>query len=326
MEVSSLDLRILRYSLEHGLLASEREIARKLKISPSTLSFKFRKFEDRGIITAYRYRVDFAKLGLGQIAWIFVKLRFGGKSIRKVMDSFLEHPEVHVCLYTSGRYNLALKVYGRSREEIGRFAEKILTEHRSEVVAHKTSFVEKVLKSHNMECGDGKKIAADETDIAILSEKMVNPKSSLNDVAKKLKLHRNTVSARWKKLLDGKVVVKKTPIINPELHRAIGIYFMAVNLIKSRPKKQHALCTELLSMNEVHELNVMDAGSKYDIIAILRTNDMNSYYTLLNNSVFGAKKISGAIMELNSKIILSSDSRRHTYLKDLGMEKILEKN
>ena len=68
MEVSSLDLRILRYSLEHGLLASEREIARKLKISPSTLSFKFRKFEDRGIITAYRYRVDFAKLGLGQIA------------------------------------------------------------------------------------------------------------------------------------------------------------------------------------------------------------------------------------------------------------------
>ncbi|MCH7902751.1 Lrp/AsnC family transcriptional regulator, partial [archaeon] len=48
MEISPLDSRILRFTLEEGILDSERSIAKKLKISPSTLSFKLRKFEDKG--------------------------------------------------------------------------------------------------------------------------------------------------------------------------------------------------------------------------------------------------------------------------------------
>src|SRR3989344_4814852 len=107
MELTSpLDIRILRFVLENGLLESEREIARKLKISPSTLSFKLRKFEDKGIITAYKYRVDYTKIGLHQIAWALIKVAHGKASIKDIMERLLEYPQVHVCLFVSGESNI----------------------------------------------------------------------------------------------------------------------------------------------------------------------------------------------------------------------------
>ena len=107
MEITSeLDTRILRFVLENGLLESEREIAKKLKISPSTLSFKLRKFEDRGIITAYKYRLDYTKIGLRQIAWVFLKIRHGKSSVKEIMEKLLEYPQVHVCLFVSGEMSL----------------------------------------------------------------------------------------------------------------------------------------------------------------------------------------------------------------------------
>lgn len=118
MEFSALDRRILRDTLENGLLDSERQIAKRLRISPSTFSFKMRRFEDRGIITAYRYRVDFRKVGIGQMAWARMRPKYGKRTMDEYMRLILENPQVHVCIFTSGSKNFAMKIYGKGRAQI----------------------------------------------------------------------------------------------------------------------------------------------------------------------------------------------------------------
>ncbi|MEM4364138.1 MAG: Lrp/AsnC family transcriptional regulator, partial [Candidatus Diapherotrites archaeon] len=131
MELSNLELRIIRYGLENGLLESEREIAKKLRISPSTFSFKMRKLEDKGIITTYRYRIDFTKLGFTKIAWIRFRPEYGKHSMEEYMQKILENPQVHVCTFTSGSKNFAIKVYAKSIQEIKEITKKIGKEHNA---------------------------------------------------------------------------------------------------------------------------------------------------------------------------------------------------
>lgn len=324
MDLSTLDIRILRFCLEHGVLDSEREIARKLRISPSTLSFKLRKFEDKGIITTYKYRVDYSKIGLGQLAWVFLKIRPGNATIKGLMDKLLEYPEVHVCLYVSGEHAICLKAYGASKAGIEKFVQKIGKEISSAIASHKTFFVSKALKAHNQKIeGNGIINGIGETDLKILSEKMLNPKIGITELAKKLGIHRNTASARWGKMLEHKIVVKKTPIINPELHRQIGIHFMALNLFKAGKHGAGKLAGALLEMNEVHELGELEPKSGNDLLAVIRTNDIDSYYKI-TASFFSDKRFAPHIQEYDSFIIIASDSRRHTYLKDLGLQNLVK--
>lgn len=323
MEVSALDLRILRDILENGLLESERQIAKRLRISPSTFSFKMRRFEDRGIITAYRYRVDFRRIGLGHMAWARIRPKYGRRTMDEYMRSILENPQVHVCIFTSGSKNFAMKIYGRSRAQI---REAVLEIARNIGVSPKEAeifYAARQLKAHNQILSKSpwqEKIG--HVDLRILSEKMQNPHESLVSVAKKLGLHRNTVTARWNALLGEKIVIKKTPIINPELHRQIGIHCMGMHIFTPKKGRGHRLAGILEGTNEVHELSETTGGQ---LLAIIRTNDLSTYFTL-TSGFLSDREIAGCISKSLFNTIIASDSRKPTYLKDLKLQAPEDKN
>ena len=324
MEISPLDSRILRFTLEEGILDSERSIAKKLKISPSTPSFKLRKFEDKGIVTAYKYRVDFTKLGLNQVAWVLMEINHNGEGIKDLMDKLLEFPQVHVCLYISGQYSFCIKIYGKNKNEVNDFIEEIEKQFNNIIIDYKTYFITSQIKGHSQLIDENKKdFSFDEVDLKILYEKMQNPEISLNSVAKKLKLHRNTVSSRWNALCENKIVVKKTPIINPDLHKEMGIDFMGITLFKAVKGKENELEKELVNLKEVHELNALNYKSGYNLFVVIRTKNISTYYRLCES--FFEKNFSGKIIETKNSIIIRSDSRRHTYLKDLGIETFVKR-
>lgn len=313
MGVSALDLRILRFVLENGLLESEREIARKLRISPSTFSFKMRKFEDSGIITAYRYRADFCRLGFAQMAWIRLRPKYGKTTMDEHMKVILEHPQVHVCVFTSGSKNFAIKAYGKNKADIEGLISKIASELNVNPREIEVFYIKTQYKSHNQQMQGQSAATPDETDIRILAEKMQNPNESLLEVAKKLKLHRNTATFRWNAMVKNNIIIKKTPIINPALHREIGIHCMAMHIFTPKGGKKHKLVNILSEMNEVHELSETDKGL---IFAIIRTNDLGTYFSLTSKFLTD-KKIAGNIGKSLFNIIIASDSRKPTYLKDL---------
>ncbi|MBI4044566.1 MAG: Lrp/AsnC family transcriptional regulator [Candidatus Diapherotrites archaeon] len=317
MDLSPLDLRILRYCNEQGVLESERSIARTLRISPSTLSFKLRRFESKGIINAYRLRVDFQKLGFSQVAWVFFSVP-ASKDIVKLMNEVLSFPQVHVACFASGQYQLAFKTYCKTEEEVSEVVRKIKKACGLDLCAEKVFLAKEVMKSHSIVSGNGVHEEISGTDYLILQEKMLDPSKSLAEIAKKLGLHKNTVLSRWTKLLGNKVVLKKTPIIDPDLHSAIGIDFSSICLFRARENRREELGKELLSLREVHELSSTDSGK--DFLAVVRSENMSSFYRLLNG-FYSDKKLSGLVESVEANILLRTDSRRHTYLKDLKLAK-----
>ncbi|MBI4210868.1 MAG: Lrp/AsnC family transcriptional regulator [Candidatus Diapherotrites archaeon] len=326
MEMSALDTRILKHCLEHGVLASERDMAAKLRISPSTFSFKMRRFEDKGIITAYKYRVDYAKIGLHQMAWGFYRLHFGRLTPKDAMAKLLEYPQVHVCLFTTGENNLAIKAYSDSRKSMEEFFASVKKDFRGALGFGNACFVKRQVKGHNQPMDDAApQTAVDETDFRILSQKMLNPEMPLREVAKKLRMHRNTAMKRWARMIEDKVVMKKTPIINPDFHREIGIYLMAVNLFSTR-RPAERLAQSLSALNEVHELDILDdgKGGEHSLLAVLRTADIDEYYRLAGR-LYSDRKYSQETSNMKSKIIITSDSRRHSYLKDIGFGELAGK-
>ncbi|MDO8634519.1 MAG: Lrp/AsnC family transcriptional regulator [archaeon] len=317
MDLSPLDLRILRYCNEHGVLESERGIARELRISPSTLSFKLRSFESKGIITAYRLRVDFRKLGFPQVAWVFFSVP-ANKDVARLMNEVLSFPQVHVCGFASGPFQLAFKTYCKNEEDVSEVVQKIKKSCSLEGCAEKVFPAKEVLKSHSIVSENGVREEISSTDYLILQEKMLDPHAGLSEIAKKIRVHKNTVLSRWTRLVEGKVVLKKTPIIDPDLHSAIGIDFSSICLFRAKESKRDALGKELLALREVHELSSTDSGK--DFIAVVRSENMSSFYRLLNG-FYSDRKLSCLVESVEANILLRTDSRRHTYLKDLKLAK-----
>lgn len=317
MAFSDLDAKVLRYCTEHGVLESERSIAKKLRISPSTLSFKLRSLEDRGVITAYRLRVDFKKLGFPTVAWVFVAIE-NKNDVVALMDTVLSFPQVHVCCFLSGSFQLAFKVYCRNEEEVKNVIDDARKSIGLEENNSRAFFVSDTVKSHNIVIGNDSGYNTSEIDYLVLQEKMLDPNASLESISKKLGLHKNTLILHWKRLLEKKIVLKKTPIINPDFHQFIGIGFPTICFFNAADGKKKELEEMLCALREVHELNAL--GSGFDFLAVIRAQNPAAFFKLLN-FFYSDKEFSKNIKSIQANILLRTDSRRHTYLKDLKLAK-----
>lgn len=90
------DLYILG-ELQANARISNAEIARELKMAPSAILERIRKLEQRGLVVGYEARLSPEALGLGLIAFVFVKADerpFTGK-IGKALAAIPEVQEVH---------------------------------------------------------------------------------------------------------------------------------------------------------------------------------------------------------------------------------------
>ncbi len=54
MSLSNTDIRILRFVSGTGINETEKAIAKRLRLSQSTLVYKLREFEDEKVIACYR--------------------------------------------------------------------------------------------------------------------------------------------------------------------------------------------------------------------------------------------------------------------------------
>lgn len=76
MSLDSTDIRIIEQLLLNGR-ASLREIAEELELSPSTVSNRFSKLRDSGIIERFQPVLDYEKMGFGFTAVVQVTVEAG---------------------------------------------------------------------------------------------------------------------------------------------------------------------------------------------------------------------------------------------------------
>lgn len=146
LELDKTDRRILALLQENGRL-SNLEVAERVNLSPSPCLRRIRRLEEAGVIRGYVALLDPARLGLGLLAYINVRLDKRGLAEsdgQTLTDPFCgvvgAWPEVVGCYSMTGDMDYLLRVHVSDMGHFSCFMKEQLLRHPS-VVDVKTSFV-----------------------------------------------------------------------------------------------------------------------------------------------------------------------------------------
>jgi Lrp/AsnC family leucine-responsive transcriptional regulator len=117
------------------------DLAGRVALSPSACLRRVRSLEEAGVIRGYAALLDPAKIGLGLLAFVTVKLEKRG---RMPTDAFAracrDWPEVAACHATTGDMDYLLRVHVEDLPHFSRFVMDSLLKHPG-VIDVKSSFV-----------------------------------------------------------------------------------------------------------------------------------------------------------------------------------------
>ena len=134
------DRKLLALLQEDGRITNQ-ELAERVALSPSACLRRVRALEEAGVIRGYAALLDPAKVGLGLLAFVNVKLEKRG---RMPTDAFAracrEWPEVAACHATTGDMDYLLRVHVEDLAHFSRFVMDSLLKHPG-VIDVKSSFV-----------------------------------------------------------------------------------------------------------------------------------------------------------------------------------------
>lgn len=122
-----LDRNILR-ELQADARLTNQELAERLALSPSPCLRRVRALERSGVIRQYVALLDPAKIGLGLLSFVSVKLEKKGKMpVEQFSGSVQAWPEVVACYAMTGDVDYLLRVQVEDLEHYSRFImEKLL--------------------------------------------------------------------------------------------------------------------------------------------------------------------------------------------------------
>ena len=134
------DFEILR-QLQNNARISNKELARRVGLAPSTTLVRTRQLERAGIIRGYRAEVDMSAVGMGLQAMIAVRLRqHTAADVAAFRDYVLELPEVLRLYHVAGADDFLVHVGLQDSNALRDFAMIALTT-RPEVAHLETGLI-----------------------------------------------------------------------------------------------------------------------------------------------------------------------------------------
>jgi Lrp/AsnC family transcriptional regulator, leucine-responsive regulatory protein len=116
--INEIDKQILMI-LQQNARTSNAELARQVGMVPSAVLERVRKLEERGIIEGYGVRLNGRKLGLGLVAFVFVRTDDYVKE-DKTAKHLAAIPEVLEVHHVAGEDCFLVKVRAEDTEQLGR--------------------------------------------------------------------------------------------------------------------------------------------------------------------------------------------------------------
>jgi Lrp/AsnC family leucine-responsive transcriptional regulator len=116
--IDEIDRQILNI-LQQNARTSNAEIARQIDMAPSAVLERIRRLEAKGVILGYEARINPDALGLGVLAFVFVRSRdFEGEA--KVAEMLSQIPEVQEAHDIAGEDCFLLMVRAPDVKSLGR--------------------------------------------------------------------------------------------------------------------------------------------------------------------------------------------------------------
>jgi len=138
-ELDKTDRKILAVLQADGRL-SNQEVAERVNLSPSPCLRRIKRLEQAGVIRQYVALLDPARIGLGLLAYVNVRLekhgdtaagsRPGSVSPRASFSASVANwPEVVACYAMTGEMDYLLRVHVEDMEHFSRFMMETLLRH-----------------------------------------------------------------------------------------------------------------------------------------------------------------------------------------------------
>ena len=280
VQLSQIDRKILRFLLLNGAHFSEYDMAKRLRLSQTTINYKLKRLKEKGVIRGYKYLLNPAKIGYKYMAWVFLETR--EHSVKEGSDTknkLLQHPNVFAVWDMSGDYDILAKVLYDKPGELNGLLIWIGDHLKEDVYKTSTSFVTQSYKIHQVPVQDGEKVKLSKTDLKIIEYKQKNPLATIREVSEALKIHRNTVSSKWRRFWADNVLLKKGVIIHPDYLKDLGVNFKVVVLINSIIGERDTVVEEIQNLDEIHELTAI--STHHDLLAVVKTGGIDSCFDLI---------------------------------------------
>ncbi len=115
-KLDDLDRRILQLISEDARIAF-LEVARLCNVSGAAIHQRIQKLTSLGILKGSQYVIDPEKLGYGTCAYIGLNLKDPG-TFDEVVDRLREIPEVVECHYTTGNFDMFIKLFAHNNHHL----------------------------------------------------------------------------------------------------------------------------------------------------------------------------------------------------------------
>lgn len=112
----SLDLNILKH-LSSNARKPYLEIARECGVSGAAIHQRIQRLTANGIIQGTESLIDPASLGYETCAYVGIFLR-DPSSFPNVIDALKKIPEIVECHFTTGQYDIFIKLYARNNDHL----------------------------------------------------------------------------------------------------------------------------------------------------------------------------------------------------------------
>jgi Lrp/AsnC family transcriptional regulator, leucine-responsive regulatory protein len=116
--IDEIDHQILNL-LQENARTSNAEIARQIDMAPSAVLERIRRLEAKGVIQGYEARINPEALGLGLLAFVFVRSNDMSDET-KTAAALAAFPEVQEVHHIAGEDCFVLKVRSRDAKSLGR--------------------------------------------------------------------------------------------------------------------------------------------------------------------------------------------------------------
>ena len=115
-QLDKLDEKILKIILANARIPF-LEVARECNVSGAAIHQRMQKLTNLGIIKGSEYVIDNLKIGYETSAYMGLFLKDPG-DFGKVVTALKNIPEVVECQYTTGKYDLFIKLYAKNNQHL----------------------------------------------------------------------------------------------------------------------------------------------------------------------------------------------------------------
>lgn len=115
-QLDSLDIQILKMIANNARIPF-LEVARECNVSGAAIHQRYQKLVNLGVLDGSEFKVNPSKVGLETCAFVGLYLK-DPSEFDRVVEALRRIPEVVECHYTTGKYDVFIKIYVKDNAEL----------------------------------------------------------------------------------------------------------------------------------------------------------------------------------------------------------------